>query len=52
MVTAQRRAYDPEPRPGEITEAVGHAVVYDFSKQFKKSFGVSPSRYRKEVLNR
>jgi len=52
MVTAQRMSYDPEPSPGEITEAVGHAVVYDFSKQFKKGFGVSPSRYRKEVWNR
>ena len=47
MAAAQRMLYDPDLRPGEIAEAVGYPDIYQFSKQFKKSFGVSPTQYRK-----
>jgi AraC-like DNA-binding protein len=47
MAAAQRLLYEVELRPGEIAEAVGYPDIYQFSKQFKKRFGVSPTRYRK-----
>ena len=34
---------------GEIAERVGYEDAYHFSKLFKKAYGVSPSRMRKEV---
>lgn len=34
----------------EISESVGYVSQFNFSRIFKKSCGVSPSRYRREVL--
>ncbi|MEM9281647.1 MAG: AraC family transcriptional regulator [Verrucomicrobiota bacterium] len=48
MSAAQRMLYDVDRRPGEIAEAVGYPDIYQFSKQFKKTFGVSPTQYRKQ----
>ena len=39
-----------DARPGEIAEAVGYPDIFQFSKQFKKSFGLSPSEYRKQSV--
>ena len=50
MSAAQRMLFDLSLRPGEIAEAVGYRDIYQFSKQFKKSFGVSPTRYRKDQV--
>ena len=50
MAAAQRLLYDLELRPGDIAEAVGYPDIYQFSKQFKKSFGISPTRYRREQV--
>lgn len=47
MSAAQRLLYEVELRPGEIAEAVGYPDIYQFSKQFKKTFGVSPTQYRR-----
>lgn len=47
MSAAQRLLYEVELRPGDIAEAVGYPDIYQFSKQFKKTFGVSPTQYRK-----
>ena len=47
MAAAQRLLFEVHLRPGEIAEAVGYADIFQFSKQFKKSFGVSPSEYRR-----
>ena len=46
MATAQRLLFEVNLRPGEIAEAVGYPDIFQFSKQFKKTFGVSPSEYR------
>ncbi len=46
MATAQRLLFEVNLRPGEIAEAVGYPDIFQFSKQFKKTFGVSPSAYR------
>lgn len=51
MSAAQRLLYEVEMRPGDIAEAVGYPDIYQFSKQFKKSFGVSPSAYRKQLTS-
>lgn len=48
MSIAQRLLFDVNIRPGEIAEEVGYPDIYQFSKQFKKSFGVSPTQYRKQ----
>lgn len=50
MSIAQRLLYDIEQRPGEIAEMVGYPDIFQFSKQFKKTFGVSPTEYRKRCL--
>lgn len=50
MAAAERLLYQVELRPGDIAEAVGYPDIFQFSKQFKKSFGVSPTQYRKEHL--
>lgn len=50
MSAAQRMLFDLSFRPGEIAEAVGYPDIYQFSKQFKKSFGLSPSQYRKQQV--
>ena len=52
MAVAQRMLYEVDVRPGEIAEAVGYPDIFQFSKQFKKSFGVSPSEYRKQAVRR
>lgn len=46
MAAAQRLLFEIHLRPGEIAEAVGYPDVFQFSKQFKKTFGMSPSEYR------
>ena len=48
MSIAQRLLYDLSLRPGEIAKEVGYADIYQFSKQFKKTFGVSPTKYRQQ----
>jgi len=50
MAAAQRMLFEINMRPGEIAVAVGYPDIYQFSKQFKKSFGVSPSQYRKQQI--
>ena len=52
MAAAQRMLYEVTLRPGEIAEAVGYPDIYQFSKQFKKTFGVSPSSYRKQQMTK
>lgn len=51
MAAAQRMLYEVDLRPGEIAEAVGYPDIFQFSKQFKKSFGLSPSEYRKQEVH-
>ena len=48
MAAAQRLLYEVDLRMGEIAEAVGYRDIFQFSKQFKKSFGISPTEYRKQ----
>ena len=48
MAIAQRLLFDVEMRLGSIANDVGYTDIYQFSKQFKKTFGVSPSKYRKQ----
>lgn len=50
MAAAQRMLYEVNLRPGEIADAIGYPDIFQFSKQFKKSFGVSPSEYRKSFI--
>jgi len=50
MAAAQRMLYEVNLRPGEIADAVGYTDIFQFSKQFKKTFGVSPSEYRKNIV--
>ena len=50
MSVAQRMLYDVNLRISEIAESVGYPDIYQFSKQFKKSFGVSPTRYRDQQM--
>lgn len=50
MAAAQRLLFEVQLRPGEIAEAVGYPDIFQFSKQFKKSFGVSPSEYRRRQM--
>ncbi|MEM0970742.1 MAG: AraC family transcriptional regulator, partial [Verrucomicrobiota bacterium] len=50
MAAAQRMLYEVDLRPGEIAEAVGYPDIFQFSKQFKKTFGVSPTDYRKREI--
>ena len=51
MSVAQRLLYDIKVRPREIAATVGCPDIYQFSKQFKKTFGMSPTKYRKQQLN-
>ena len=51
MSAAQRLLFEMDLRPGEIAEAVGYPDIYQFSKQFKKTFGLSPSQYRREQMS-
>ena len=50
MAAAQRMLYEVNLRPGEIAEAVGYPDIFQFSKQFSKSFGVSPTEYRRSLI--
>jgi AraC-like DNA-binding protein len=50
MAAAQRMLFEIDMRPGEIAEAVGYPDIYQFSKQFKKTFGVSPTAYRQSQI--
>lgn len=50
MATAQRLLFDVDIKLGAIAHQVGYADIYQFSKQFKKTFAVSPSQYRKQQL--
>jgi AraC-like DNA-binding protein len=52
MAAAQRMLYNPDMRSGEIAEAVGYPDIYQFCKQFKKTFGVSPTQYRQQQVQR
>ena len=47
MSVAQRLLFEINLRPGDIAKTVGYSDIFQFSKQFKKSFGVSPTKYRK-----
>ena len=47
MSVAQHMLYDVNLRINEIADSVGYPDIYQFSKQFKKTFGVSPTQYRK-----
>lgn len=47
MSAAQRLLFEVDLRPGDIAEAVGYPDILQFSKQFKKTFGMSPTQYRK-----
>lgn len=49
MSVAQRLLFDLDLKPGEIAKEVGYSDIYQFSKQFKKSFGVSPTNYRRRL---
>ena len=35
----------------DISESVGYSDVYYFSKNFKKYYGISPSKYMEERKN-
>ncbi len=51
MSVAQRMLFEINLRPGDIAKAVGYTDIFQFSKQFKKSFGLSPTKYRKQHFN-
>lgn len=51
MAIAQRLLFDVEMRLGKIATEVGYSDIYQFSKQFKKTFGISPSQYRAQQQN-
>lgn len=51
MAIAQRLLFNAELRLGNIATEVGYSDIYQFSKQFKKTFGVSPSKYRAQQQN-
>ncbi|MGJ8680922.1 helix-turn-helix domain-containing protein [Paraglaciecola sp.] len=51
MAIAQRLLFNAQMRLGSIAVEVGYPDIYQFSKQFKKTFGVSPSKYRAQQQN-
>jgi|TARA_B110000902_G_C14277247_1_gene575356 AraC-like DNA-binding protein len=51
MAIAQRLLFDVDMKLGKIAEEVGYSDIYQFSKQFKKTFGISPSKYRTQQQN-
>jgi AraC-like DNA-binding protein len=48
MAIAQSLLFNIDMRLTQIAEILGYSDIYQFSKQFKKTFGVSPSQYRKQ----
>lgn len=50
MLLAQRALRDPEVRVGELATRLGYGSESAFSTAFKRSVGVSPSRWRRELL--
>lgn len=50
MATAQRLLFEIHLRMGEIAEAVGYPDIFQFSKQFKKTFGISPKEFRNRQI--
>lgn len=50
MAIAQRLLFDVNLKLGKIAVEVGYSDIYQFSKQFKKTFGVSPSQYRSQQI--
>ncbi|WP_339719964.1 AraC family transcriptional regulator [uncultured Paraglaciecola sp.] len=52
MSIAQRLLFNAQLRLGNIASEVGYTDIYQFSKQFKKTFGVSPSKYRAQQQNK
>lgn len=50
--TAKKLLVEKERNVSEIAELVGYSDIKFFSKQFKKTLGVSPNEYRKMFLER
>lgn len=50
MAAAQRLLFEVRLRASDIAEAVGYSDVFQFSKQFKKTFGTSPLEYRRRQM--
>ena len=50
MSIAERLLLDDSKTITAIGTEVGYADVFQFSKQFKKTFGMSPSQYRKKQI--
>lgn len=48
MLAAQRRLIQTTDSIGSISEALGFADQFYFSRKFKKSFGLTPLQYRKK----
>jgi len=48
MLSAQRRLIQTTDSIGSISEALGFADQFYFSRKFKKSFGLTPLQYRKK----
>jgi AraC-like DNA-binding protein len=47
MRRASELLHDPGQSMGRISEAVGYSNEKNFSRAFKKFYGVSPAEYRK-----
>ncbi|MBU3002729.1 helix-turn-helix domain-containing protein [Paraglaciecola arctica] len=52
MSIAQRLLFNAQKKLGNIATEVGYSDIYQFSKQFKKTFGVSPSKYCAQQQNK
>lgn len=50
--TAKKLLVEKERNVSEIAELVGYSDIKFFTKQFKKTLGVSPNEYRKMFLER
>ena len=47
MAVAERLLYDLDRPIGTVAKDVGYPDLYQFSRQFQKTFGMSPTRYRR-----